>query len=52
MGYDLPAKRFTSLGERFVSFSRVLGSSTQETKCAVVSSLGATQNAGNSEVAA
>jgi hypothetical protein len=51
-GYDLRCETFISLGERLVSFSRVLGSSTQETKCAVVSSRGVTQNAGDSEVAA
>jgi len=48
-GYDLRSFRF---GERFVSFSLVWGSSRQETKWAVVSSLGVTQKAGDLEVAA
>jgi hypothetical protein len=51
MGTTCAAKRFISPGERFASFSRVLGSSTQEAKCAAVSSHGATQNAGDLEVA-
>jgi hypothetical protein len=50
--YDLRARRFISPGERFVSFSRILGSSMQETKCAMVSSLAVSQNAGDLENAA
>jgi hypothetical protein len=51
-GYDLCCETVHFAWRKIRFVFAVLGSSTQETKCAVISSLGVTQNAGDLEVVA